>query len=155
MTTRLHTLAAMAMLAGAVACAPAWSASAIYQNTGDSDSIELSNLDGDDATQTPLVSEAAPSARDSVARSASEGGSVTISGSADATEFQPRPKRGELTVATVTTDGKNPVAIPKQRQYQDLMLQQATFNGGPNGNQFAARKYLKVDRATYLNGLNN
>jgi hypothetical protein len=90
-----------------------------------------------------------------VARSASEGGSVTISGSADATEFQPRPKRGELTVATVTTDSKNPVAISKQRQYQDMMLQQATFNGGPNGNQYAARKYLKVDRATYLNGLNN
>ena len=155
MTTRLHTLVAMAMLLGAAACAPAWSASAIYQKTAESDSIELSNLDGDEATQTALVSEAVASVRDSVARSGSQGGSVTISGSADATELQPRPRRGELTVATQTMDGKNPVDIPKQRQYQDLMLQQASFNGGPNGNQFAARKYLKVDRATYQNALSN
>jgi hypothetical protein len=155
MKTRLHTLLAVATLLGAAACAPAWSASAIYQNTSASESIELSNLDSDDGMQTPLVSEVVARAGERVARSAGEGASVTISSSADATEFQPRPKRGELTVATVTADANKPVAIPKQQQYQDLMLQQATFNGGPNGNQFSARKYLKVDRATYLNALNN
>jgi hypothetical protein len=142
-------------LLGAVACAPAWSASAIYQNTGDSESIELSNLESDEAAQTPLVNEVVTRGAERVARDVGEAGSVTISGSADATEFQPRPKRGELTVATVTADSKNPVAIPRQQQYQDLMRQQASFNGGPNGNQYAARKYLKVDRATYQNALNN
>ena len=149
----LHLAIALSLL-GAAACAPAWSATAIFQNTGESDSIALSNLEGDDAAQTLLVSEAAFKPGDGAARVASEG-SITITGSADAAEFQPRPKRGELSVATMTADAKSPVAIAKQQQYQDLMRQQASFNGGANGNQYAARKYLKVDRATYLNALNN
>ena len=155
MTTRLRTLVSVAMLLGSAACTSAWSASTIYQKTGESDSIELSNLDGDDAAQAPLIKEAVANAGESGARTSSEGGTVTIAGSAEATEFQPRPKRGELSVATVTADAKNPVAIPKQQQYQDLMLKQAAYNGGANGNQYAARKYLKVDRTTYLSGLNN
>ncbi len=153
---KFRYMVAVAMVLGAAVCAPAWSASAIYQNTGDSDRIALSNLEGDDATQMPLVNEPAAKGGESVARNASEGGSVTIAGSAEATEFQPRPKRGELVVATVTVDAKNmPVPMPTQQQYQDLMRQQASFNGGPNGNQYAARKYLKIDRASYLTGLNN
>ena len=155
MTTRLHTLAAVAMLLGFGVSTPALSASATYQKAGDSGSIELSNLDGDDAYQTPLLNEAAVNPGDIAARAPGEGAGVVIAGRADATEFQPRPKRGELSVTKVTTDGKNPVAIPMQQQVQDLMLQQAAFNGGPNGNQFSARKYLKVDRASFLSGLNN
>lgn len=136
MATPMHTMVAAVLALGAACCAPAWSAAAITQNTTDTNSISLSNLEGDETNEPPLVTEAAAKGADAGEPVARETGKVPRSGSAN-------------TAAT------SEVASSKQQRAQDQMFKQATLNGTPVGNAINARKYLKVDRATYLNGLNN
>ena len=154
MTTRLRTLVSVALLLGSAACTSAWSASAIYQNTGESDSIELSNLDGDDATQAVVTSEVAAPAVESVARGANEAGTAAVASIANATQAQQRPKQVAQTAADAPTP-QDSTPISKQQHYLDRLTQQVSANGGPGSNPNSTRKYLKVDRATYLSGLNN
>jgi hypothetical protein len=148
MPTRLHTLTAVALQLGFGVCAPAWSASAIYQKTADSESIELSNLDGDDATQNQLSSAGETKVGDHFEGNPGEG-----IASVDAIGPQGRPKQGTLSLSNESST--NTESIPDQQKYHNLIVQQAATKDSANSNPYASRKYLKIDRASYLSGVSN
>jgi hypothetical protein len=148
MKTRLHQITTVAMLIGFAACAPTWSASIIRQNAGESGSIELSNLDGDDATQTQLSS-----AGDTKVGDNFEGVPGKGAASVDAIEPQLRPKQGTLSLSNESSTDTE--VILEQQRYHNMMVQQAATKDGANNNPYASRKYLKVDRASYLSGVSN
>ena len=144
-----------------LACAllsPAMAAHPIVQASTESGSVELSNLDTEDATHELLVVDtASPVAeRKSGTAAASRNPSESLAGQGldEIPVHSPRPKHGELQVLAKSGEAENAEPLPVQQQYQDLMLQQASFNGGHNGNFASARKYLKVDRESYFNAAN-
>ena len=139
---------------------PAMAANAIVETTTDTDSVVLSNLDTQDSQETPVADIAGPAAQPTTGvmarlRNATEAGQgLAVGGNATAGSA-PRPTRAEL-AATAQPDGAHDAeSRPAQQQYQDLMLKQASFNGGPNGNLASARKYLRVDRESFVNAVKN
>jgi hypothetical protein len=136
----------------ASAMAPAKAADTVYQRTPAGGAIELSNLDSDDATQEVLVAPPAPGNAAKAAAALEPANLAAQDAAADASGFAARPERAAALAAVKERVG---VALPAPQQYRELMLQQASFNGGANGNQYSARKYLKLSRDSYLSGLGN
>lgn len=133
---------------GAALLTPAIAADAVYQRTGDTGAIELSNLDNGEQGQEVLVESTAEAAKTSAAL---EPANLATRGAAtDASGFAARPERSAV-VASVQE--RLDASAPAEQQYREVMLQQASFNGGANGNLSSARKYLKIDRDSYLSGL--
>lgn len=152
----------------AAACLlPVCGFAAVFQKLDASDSIELSNIDAEDASQEMLLSDpaaAAPSARAAALPAPANLSSADAAGaeaSGAGATFAERPRNTELLAAmrseAAPAAAAQPAqpAQPAQQQYRSLMLQQASFNGGANGNLSSTRKYLKVDRQSYIDALNN
>ena len=137
--------------AGAALLTPAIAADAVYQRTADNGAVELSNLDSGEQGQEVLLESAAASPAQAV--TAREPANLAASGAAtDAGGFAARPERS---AALAVVQERAGVALPAPQQYRELMLQQASFNGGANGNLSSTRKYLEINRDTYLTGLGN
>lgn len=146
----------------AAACLlPVCGFAAVFQKLDASDSIELSNIDAEDASQEMLLSDpaaAAPSARAAALPAPANLSSADAAGaeaSGAGATFAERPRNTELLAAMRSEAAPAAAAQPAQQQYRSLMLQQASFNGGANGNLSSTRKYLKVDRQSYIDALNN
>ena len=136
---------------GAALLTPALAADAVYQRTADSGAIELSNLDNGEQGQEVLVESAVASPAQ--AGSALAPANLAASGAAtDTAGFAARPERR---AALAAVQERLDASAPAEQKYRELMVQQASFNGGANGNLASARKYLKIDRESYLTGLGN
>ena len=132
---------------GAALLTPAMAANAVYQRTGDTGAIELSNLDNGEQGQEILVESTAEAAKTSTTLEP-----ANLAAQGDASGFAARPERSAVLASVQERVGAN---LPKEQKYRELMLHQASFNGGANGNLSSARKYLKIDRDSYVSGLGN
>jgi hypothetical protein len=122
----------LAMLAGV---APADAAQQITQKESNSQSIELTNLDEPDGG-----TEAAAAVPNPV-------GAVDGAASVEPVAAAPRERKEQTSADTVASPVKVPEETPMEKYRDSKLLQAATPN---TGNHATARRYLKVDRATFL-----
>lgn len=128
---RVNVLLCAGMLA---LCAHA--ATPTTQKESDSQSIELGNVDEQDGANEPM----APAA-------AAEASSDAPSDKAGAQNVAAQAVKTPATADSATVAEKKPVETPMEK-YRDFKLQQAATPNG--GNPATGRRYLKVDRATFM-----
>lgn len=135
--TKLLMCLAWMVLAGHMECqaAPTAATPAIEEP-----SVELGNVDGPDSNQTDAPGAQAGTTQ-AAAQTAGQADTVVGDDAPAATSGDPKAQQ-----AAAAAPAKAAAATPMEK-YRDAKLQAATT---PNGvNPASARRYLKIDRATY------
>ena len=118
------------------ALSPGHAAQQIVQKQTEGESVELTNLD------EPDLGTVAAAPADTAAGQADTAGSV-----APQTSASPDAKDGSTAEAPASVAKKDTATTPMEKYRDAKLLQAATPNGV---NPASARRYLKVDRASYL-----
>jgi hypothetical protein len=136
------------LLTTVLGLASAHAAGTVYQRTDNVDAIELSNIDSADNEQLPIVLDNASSV---VALPAANGLATrpTAMTSTESALAVDSATGADATVAEATK------ALSEQEQYRQLMLQQSASSNAAAPRFATARRYLKVDRATYQDSVGN
>lgn len=111
-------------------------ANATAQAAAESQSIELGNVDEPEGTSEPM----APTAAAEPASNAAPSKAGTQSAETQAEKSTPSADSG-------VAESRNSSETPMEK-YRDFKLQQAATPNG--GNPATGRRYLKVDRATFM-----
>jgi hypothetical protein len=136
------------LLTTVLGLASAHAAGTVYQRTDNAGAIELSNIDSADNEQVPIVLDNASS----VVALPAANGLATRPTALTSAESAPAVDSATGTDVTAAEASK---ALPEQEQYRQLMLQQAASGNAAVPRIATARRYLKVDRATYLGSAAN
>jgi hypothetical protein len=127
-------------------------ADAVYQSIGSSGSIELSNIDDTTADQTPVAVETASP----VTKSRTPAKTIAGKAEADAAPDQDRESEAEVAaVPSLETPARTDEEVAKVFQdYRETMVK--TGNMKPTGGSSAAsRRYLMVDKNTFMQNAGN